>query len=293
MTDLEQDHRDHRKDQKASEVVFGRVCRKAQSYTPDTIMTSGAHDQKCAFESCYTVDFLPISCNLCSKDFCTAHAFPDAHQCPSGDLPEASESSSSVNKRHKCAVPDCITSTFSFLDAEEGSNSGSRCSDCHSLFCLTHRHQSTHACPKAIIADTKVSKSKQLAAQAIAQVKASSSTQRAAPSVHSPVKSAKLKQIELMKMRRKAEPANPRDGSDLPMEERIYVKVTFESKDKVLWIKKDVVCGRALDLFSAKLGVHISPLQLTLPDGTILKTNELLATQIEDAADLIIERKSS
>ncbi|KAG8835365.1 hypothetical protein FRC17_003848 [Serendipita sp. 399] len=158
----------------------------------------------------------------------------------------------------------------------------------------SHRHASTHNCPKAAPAEVKISKSKQLAAQAIAQVKASSSSaQKSTSAPQNSAKSAKLRQIELMKMRRKAEPANPRDGTDLPMEERIYVKVIFESKEKILWVKNDIICGKALDLFAAKLGVHISPLQILSHDGNVLKTDETLATQIENPSDLTIERKSS
>ncbi|CCA68851.1 hypothetical protein PIIN_02712 [Serendipita indica DSM 11827] len=69
-----------------------------------------------------------------------------------------------------------------------------------------------------------------------------------------------MKAIELMKLRRKAEPANPRDDpSSVPMDERLIVEVTYNTMGMALWVKNDVIAGRALDLFAAKMRVHVSP----------------------------------
>lgn len=129
-----------------------------------------------------------------------------------------------------------------------------------------------------------------MANHAISQLKSSSTSYK---SKESP-KNAKMKAIELMKLRRKAEPANPRDDpSSVPMDERLIVEVTYNTMGMALWVKNDVIAGRALDLFAAKMRVHVSPLQLKEMNGDILKTDELLSAQVENPCKLTIERRAS
>lgn len=77
------------------------------------------------------------------------------------------------------------------------------------------------------------------------------------------------------------------------MDERLIVEVTYNTMGMALWVKNDVIAGRALDLFAAKMRVHVSPLQLKEMNGDILKTDELLSAQVENPCKLTIERRAS
>lgn len=88
------------------------------------------------------------------------------------------------------------------------------------------------------MATTSAPKSQALAQQAIENVKAASHSSNVA-TPQNPAKAAKLKAVEAMKMRRKAEPANPRDSAaSVPMDKRLFVTVSNGTTEKILWVKK-------------------------------------------------------
>lgn len=101
-----------------------------------------------------------------------------------------------------------------------------------------HRHQLQHNCIK--VATVSTPKSHVLAQQAIQNVKANSQSSSTLKSTPNPKNAAKIKAVEMMKMRRKAEPANPRDGAaSVPMDERLFVTVSSNgAAEKVLWVRK-------------------------------------------------------
>ena len=54
-----------------------------------------------------------------------------------------------------------------------------------------------------------------------------------------PLKLAQYKKIELMKMRSKATPADPKDkATSAPAEQRLTVNVRYGQNEKVLWLRK-------------------------------------------------------
>ncbi|PPQ65099.1 hypothetical protein CVT24_003060 [Panaeolus cyanescens] len=63
-----------------------------------------------------------------------------------------------------------------------------------------------------------------------------------------PVKFAQWQKLELMKMRHKAIPGDPKDKTaSVPMDGRIHVKVSYENSEKIFWFRKHLVTGRVLD----------------------------------------------
>ena len=62
-----------------------------------------------------------------------------------------------------------------------------------------------------------------------------------------PKKAAQIRQVELMKMRHRAQPADPKDkDKNVPIGEKLYVKVSAENKDeKLFWFQK-VRIGRVI-----------------------------------------------
>jgi hypothetical protein len=74
-------------------------------------------------------------------------------------------------------------------------------------------------------------------------VKAAGGTAKAALTTNNPAKAKKAAAVQLMVMRRKAEPANPRDATaDIPMDQRLFVTVAHGSIEKILWTKKECLC---------------------------------------------------
>lgn len=55
-----------------------------------------------------------------------------------------------------------------------------------------------------------------------------------------PVKLAQYKKIQLMKMRHRAVPADPKEKLSLPVSERLHIKIPAndDGEDKVFWVKK-------------------------------------------------------
>lgn len=129
--------------------------------------TLGAH---CAEEYCHQLDFLPFTCDSCSKVYCLEHRSYKAHECSKVNLKDnvvivcptctrtvkkvAGESEAVTLKKHnfdgscssagrpapkaRCPVPRCreellVLNTYS-------------CRSCGSTVCLKHRYPTDHAC---------------------------------------------------------------------------------------------------------------------------------------------------
>ncbi|PVF98857.1 hypothetical protein CPB86DRAFT_784298 [Serendipita vermifera] len=258
-------------------------------------MSVSLPNKHCGFDGCYTVDFLPVTCNLCAKEFCGSHFTPDQHGCPS-ESTGSDHVESNQNQRIHCAFPGCLNSTPYFNIERQGQETVSppnACPGCQKVFCLTHRHTSHHECSGAPNAEpTGPSKSQLMAQQAIKNAKAAGGTVKVAPTTN-PAKAKKAAAVQLMVMRRKAEPANPRDATaDVPVDQRLFVTVTHGPTEKILWTRKDIVTGKALDLFALKFGIYSTPLSLQC-EGEALKNDVLLESQIPNPATLSIQKLNS
>uniref|UniRef100_A0A8H7Y029 Uncharacterized protein n=1 Tax=Psilocybe cubensis TaxID=181762 RepID=A0A8H7Y029_PSICU len=104
--------------------------------------------------------------------------------------------------------------------------------------------------------------------------------------------------MEVMKLRHRAIPADPKDkNASPPPDERLHVKIIIEEGEKVFWLRKNVVTGRALDLLVAKLNLSFPgnpALCLSkIPDNdteelVVLRNDLLLVNEIEDGSILLV-----
>ncbi|KAG9097205.1 hypothetical protein FRC06_007844 [Ceratobasidium sp. 370] len=125
-----------------------------------------------------------------------------------------------------------------------------------------HRHTDAHGCVPVSgppVVDKKA-EAQALLTKLFPDAKAGgTSTGRVRPPPTDPVKQAKLRAIELMKMKHKAVSADPSlaRGSGIQAGDRIHLRVTYAplKSDKVLWYRKDIVTGKAVDLAGRALSV--------------------------------------
>lgn len=91
-----------------------------------------------------------------------------------------------------------------------------------------------------------------------------------------------------MKMRHKAVPADPKDKpASVPATARLHVRVRVEDSEdeKIFWLKKTTVAGKALDLLAAALKVKMSSptgLFVDRVDVQKLDNSSTLASQVEE-----------
>lgn len=116
-----------------------------------------------------------------------------------------------------------------------------------------------------------------------------------------PKKAAQLRQVELMKMRHKAQPADSRDkNKHVPVDQKLHLKVRAEEKgvENIFWFSKTIIAGRALDLLASQFGLSSdsAPLYLEKPSAeqdaarTRLANDKVLSEQVEDGTELILCR---
>lgn len=116
----------------------------------------------------------------------------------------------------------------------------------HILIVNRHRYPDVHACTPSG-ADENPSEATSKARALLAKHFGSGTTKAAsnpstssAPSSASP-KSAQVKKVEMMKMRHKAVPADPKDKpASVPATARLHVRVRVEDSEdeKIFWLKK-------------------------------------------------------
>ncbi|KAJ3480540.1 hypothetical protein NLI96_g8277 [Meripilus lineatus] len=235
------------------------------------------------------------------------------HACPSLDAHSnfQPDSSSDPSKRlQRCAFETCNKPSLeSFLSSEtreDSSRSPAVCSRCSKAFCVTHREPNNHACSTPDL--PSATRKKNEAAQALLAKHfpptartSSSSTPAVRPTKQptNPKKAAQLRQVQLMKMRHRAQPADPRDkDKPVPLEQKLFVLVRTEtsSEDIPFWFRKITIAGKALDLLSAQLkisGTPTSPLHLVVEAGEeskVLRNDQPLGEQIEDGQILMITK---
>jgi len=131
-------------------------------------------------------------------------------------------------------------------------------------------------------------------------VKPGSSTTHARPPPKDPAKLAKLRAIELMKMNHKAVPADPSHakGSGIQAADKIHLRVIYappggSKSEKVLWYRKDIVGGKAVDLAARALLVSREDgrgLKFVhgheTADAVDLKNSVTLGVQVQDGDEV-------
>jgi len=264
----------------------------------------------CALQSCNVLDFLPIQCS-CSQWFCKLHISPDLHDCPSVQQ-HPFESSSSTGVRPKCAFSACnktslgtgVTAVDLTQEGEPREAIPRGCPGCQLSFCVDHRHMQSHACPGLVIGKDDV---KHEAARAILAEKflaTGNSTSYTPVVARRPrnlppdsQKLAQLRKVNLMKLRHKAVPGDPKDkGSSIPVDQRIHVTVRLgqSTKEIVLWFRKTTITGKALDLAVQHFGVSHTTFILHLEQSSaeigshVLQNHLELSGQLEDGSTVVL-----
>ncbi|KAI0668569.1 hypothetical protein C8Q78DRAFT_1047829 [Trametes maxima] len=260
----------------------------------------------CALPSCSLNDFLPIRCK-CDKLFCRDHISPEGHRCPL--LAQLPNTNGPSLKLQRCAVSSCNKPSLEGYIANAGATtqrSPALCPGCQQAFCAEHRDSKAHACAPLPPAGEPVQKNaaaKALLSKHFGSTSTRTSTSASHPAPTSnPKKLAQQRQLAVMKMRHKAKPADPKDtAASVPVNQRLHIKVRRAEDDltseQILWFRKTIWAGRALDALGSLFKMTISdtqPLNLLYndADGTtvVLKTDQALADQIPDGASLALSR---
>ncbi|XP_049761041.1 AN1-type zinc finger protein 2A isoform X1 [Elephas maximus indicus] len=125
----------------------------------------------CSEKTCKQLDFLPITCDACKQDFCKDHFTFAAHGCPFAfkkdvQVPVCPLCNSPVPVK-KGELPDVVVGEhmdrdckynpgrshekiFTYRCSKEGCKRKEMlqvvCDECHSNFCIRHRHPLDHSC---------------------------------------------------------------------------------------------------------------------------------------------------
>ncbi|EIW60720.1 uncharacterized protein TRAVEDRAFT_98549, partial [Trametes versicolor FP-101664 SS1] len=258
----------------------------------------------CALPSCNLNDFLPIRCK-CDQLFCRDHIQPDLHTCPLLAQDAQPGASGATLKLQRCAASKCNKPSLEAYianAADTADRAAALCPGCSQAFCAEHREPKAHSCTppepsepvpeKNAVAKALLSKHFGPSSTATA-----SGTSRAAASAN-PKKLAQQRQLAVMKMRHKAKPADPKDtAASVPVGERLHVKVRKAEEEpvaeRILWFKKSIWTGRAVDILATQLKMTISdsqPVKLLYvnDEGTsvTLRTDQPLVDQIHDGASV-------
>ncbi|KAI0637330.1 hypothetical protein C8Q77DRAFT_1097060 [Trametes polyzona] len=273
--------------------------------TDSGLVHVGAH---CALASCNVNDFLPIRCK-CDQLFCRDHIAPDAHSCSLLAQHNQASDGPSSSKLQRCAAQSCTKPSLEsyIADAQDTtSRSPALCPGCKQAFCAEHREPQSHSC--APPEPTESAPQKNAAAKALlakhftAPNTSTGGASRPARSSPNPKKLAQQRQVAVMKMRHKAKPVDPKDAAAaVAMNERLHVKVRRAEEDpsleRILWFRKSVWTGRALDMLASQFQMSISdsqPLKMLYinddGDSVALRNDEPLADQVHDGASLVLSR---
>ncbi|KIY69598.1 hypothetical protein CYLTODRAFT_372403 [Cylindrobasidium torrendii FP15055 ss-10] len=247
--------------------------------------------RQCNQSNCHQVDFLPIRCS-CTAYFCRDHITPDAHECPT-HVSSNTSSPSGAQPLDRCSLEHCEKPSLGAFAAEEAKKDA-LCTRCRLAFCAEHRYPDVHACtPSSGSEHTREnSKARALLTKHFGVGTAKTATSSSTPSASSSTspKSVQVKKVEMMKMRHKAVPADPKDKpASVPAATRLHVRVRVEDgeDERIFWLKKTTVAGKALDLLAAAMKVKMtSPTGLFVDQGGVdsnkLDNGSTLASQVEE-----------
>ncbi|KAF8835444.1 hypothetical protein BDN67DRAFT_984629 [Paxillus ammoniavirescens] len=116
-------------------------------------------------------------------------------------------------------------------------------------------------------------------------------------------KVAQLRKVNLMQMRHKAMPGDPKDkDSTIPVERRLHINVQLEMTGQppggiILWFQKTMATGKALDLIvdhfmlstsEASSPLYLKGLSKEVGSYAVLRNDLALSEQIEDASNVIL-----
>ena len=185
---------------------------------------------QCTMEDCQQLDFLPIKCSYCIKTFCKTHSLPFDHGCTEYDNINTSISNKNSDeiRAHTCSLPTCCMKELVPI----------LCPHCELHFCLQHRHQTDHQCPKYEKPKEIMPETSKLVGEIVAK------NQDKKP-IRQGVKSEKLAaKVQLMKLKQ-----NSKGLKQLPITERAYflIKLPLEKKDEAVFVSNIWSIGKCID----------------------------------------------
>ncbi|KAL4064301.1 hypothetical protein J3A83DRAFT_4270621 [Scleroderma citrinum] len=217
----------------------------------------GAH---CSLECCNERDFLPIQCS-CSQMFCRFHISPDSHSCTAAQQSETAVSLQTTAARPKCAFPGCSKPSLIISPSTTGQG----------------RHRHVQSPLSSGIGDGNAETPVRGLARPLHAVCKSSTD---------PKKSAQLHKVNMMKMRHKAVPGDPKDkGSHIPMDQRLSCERLLRcgwlhSARGIFWFQKSITL--LISTFSSS--------KASVNDGELLalQNHQPLSEEVNDASHLIL-----
>ncbi|KAJ4488266.1 hypothetical protein J3R30DRAFT_3279606 [Lentinula aciculospora] len=226
---------------------------------------------------CSQIDFLSTSCPSCHNKFCKDHIQATAHSCLAAHHNDSALES--FTKLQRCASNGCKNPS---LNASSTLSGMPTCATCQGSFCAKHREPASHNCSSKGGAAEPVRNEAARALLAKNFTSSKSVVKRRTPAYPTdPAKLAQFRKFELMKLRQRASPLDPRNQkSEMPVDKRRFFKANLDGKpSQDLWIEKvwrtqfskvvtiyailfaflyqSVTAGKVFDLLVAHLGISV------------------------------------
>ncbi|KAF9792462.1 hypothetical protein BJ322DRAFT_47716 [Thelephora terrestris] len=265
----------------------------------------------CSHPDCKEFDFLQVKCDKCARVYCKDHILFDLHDCPGSYHTADNDTARDVQRRSRCALERCTKLSLESFTADPTQTELRQpavCPQCGCSFCIEHRHPNSHDCLRrlAVEAETAKNNKNELARSLLAKHFPTSTSKTASPSSSSqmkpvntpssdPKKLALAQKIQAMKMRQRATPGDPKDKTaNVSSDQRLHLQVKLEGNDavSVLWFRKTLIVGRAVDLLATHFKVR-PPLQLALAGGNPFLLNSTLGEQTSDGALVVLSSKGN
>lgn len=236
----------------------------------------------CMAEGCNQLDFLPIDCPLCKRQFCKLHIKGIEHGCE-----EPSDITLTAEEVDNLASPASFPCSKSKCNGRE--LTPIQCDDCQLQFCLKHRLPMDHDC-KHIAAKEKGQYDGLTPQEKVEKITGKSLvSEKSSGRVGKKSKKTSNKVLEMkLKMKGKGE-------TSIPVDERIYfdVKINVEScstKSIPLFFSKEYSVGKMIDLIAKYMKLlnrnHVADapkLRLYLTEGNFFASDLKLKTLLDNS----------
>ncbi|RIA96015.1 hypothetical protein C1645_859812 [Glomus cerebriforme] len=275
---------------------------------------------RCSFEGCEQLDFLPFRCGSCGKKYCLNHRYPTSHECFRwGENEKLKEHLKSNCTLHLLSSTPTATKTCFIIGCKNTSEGGVMvyvvCDGCGEVFCLKHRHPQTHQCASLNVASDEKAKRRMIAEEIISKYvkKSTSNTTNTSDDKDNTSSSSKSattnkpkkinKKIEVMKLKSKAQ-----GESSIPANARLYLSVDFPHDsnihNKPMFFNKDWTVGKVLDKVATEGKIKNINNKISLDDPSrlvlfnketknILETNKKLNQVVENGDNISLEKYGS
>lgn len=269
----------------------------------------------CQYDYCNQLDFLPFSCQSCSKTFCLDHRTESSHHCTNpgawaerkrlANLARPSIGQGKVLRdkvsQKPCASPECKTVVGTSLTP------GVHCQKCNRDYCLKHRLQEDHNCknlvpvgarlPQIDVAEKTRSAFDKLRAWGSAKKEQAG---RVLPKAKPTSTSARLVAVNKLKKTAKGD-------EKLAVEKRVYLYVEAEAETTKakfpkgqFFYSQDWVVGRVLDAAAKSLQVQNVNNQSSneedklrvfhVEGGRLLEFNEKVGSALQSGNTIVLLR---